>query len=99
VICSKSFISYINASSNDNVSIFDSILKTVLQKRDHPHHRVIDKECSHFLLLSFALTFRKGHRRLQSNGAERNVEFVLAPQHETSYDPETTTKEDFDYLK
>jgi len=24
------------------------------------------------------------------------VEFVLAPQHETSCDPETTTKEDFD---
>jgi len=27
------------------------------------------------------------------------VEFVLAPQHETSCDPETTTKEDFDYLR
>jgi len=27
------------------------------------------------------------------------VEFVLAPQHETSYHPETTTKEDFDYLR
>jgi len=27
------------------------------------------------------------------------VEFVLAPQHETSYDPETTTTEDFDYLR
>ena len=25
------------------------------------------------------------------------VEFVLAPQHETSCDPETTAKEDFDY--
>jgi len=25
------------------------------------------------------------------------VEFVLAPQHRTSCDPETTTKEDFDY--
>jgi len=25
------------------------------------------------------------------------VEFVLAPQHRTSGDPETTTKEDFDY--
>jgi len=23
----------------------------------------------------------------------------LAPQHETSYDPETTTKEDFDYWR
>jgi len=28
-----------------------------------------------------------------------SVEFVLAPQHETSYDPETPTKEDFDYLR
>jgi len=28
-----------------------------------------------------------------------SVEFVLAPQHETSYDTETTTKEDFDYLR
>jgi len=27
------------------------------------------------------------------------VEFVLAPQHETSCDPETTTKEDFDYWR
>jgi len=27
------------------------------------------------------------------------VEFVLAPQHETPCDPETTTKEDFDYLR
>jgi len=29
------------------------------------------------------------------------VEFVLAPQYETSYDPdpETKTKEDFDYLR
>ena len=26
-----------------------------------------------------------------------DVEFVLAPQHETSCDPETTAKEDFDY--
>jgi len=26
------------------------------------------------------------------------VEFVLPPQHETSYDPETTTKEDFTYI-
>jgi len=26
------------------------------------------------------------------------VEFVVSPQHETSYDPETTTKEDFDHL-
>jgi len=25
------------------------------------------------------------------------VEFVLAPQHRTSCDPEITTKEDFDY--
>jgi len=25
------------------------------------------------------------------------VEFVLAPQHETSCDPETSTKEAFDY--
>jgi len=30
---------------------------------------------------------------------ERNVEFVLAPQHQTSSDPETTTKEDFDYWR
>jgi len=30
---------------------------------------------------------------------ERNVEFVLAPQHETSCDPETTAKEDFDYWR
>jgi len=28
-----------------------------------------------------------------------SVEFVLDPQHETSCDPETTTKEDFDYLR
>jgi len=28
-----------------------------------------------------------------------SVEFVLAPQHGTSCDPKTTTKEDFDYLK
>jgi len=27
------------------------------------------------------------------------VEFVLAPQHETFCDPETTTKEDFDYWR
>ena len=27
------------------------------------------------------------------------VEFVLAPQHETSCDPETTAKEDFAYWK
>jgi len=27
------------------------------------------------------------------------VEFVLAPQHETSFDPETTAKEDFDYWR
>ena len=27
------------------------------------------------------------------------VEFVFAPQHETSCDPETTTKEDFDYRR
>jgi len=26
-----------------------------------------------------------------------SVEFVLAPQHRMSYDPEVTTKEDFDY--
>jgi len=26
-----------------------------------------------------------------------SVEFVLAPQHVTSYDPETTTKEDLYY--
>ena len=28
-----------------------------------------------------------------------SVEFVLAPQHETSCDPETTTKEDFNYWR
>ena len=28
-----------------------------------------------------------------------DVEFVLAPQHETSCDPETTAKEDFAYWK
>jgi len=27
----------------------------------------------------------------------KGVEFVLAPQHRTLYDPEITTKEDFDY--
>jgi len=27
------------------------------------------------------------------------VDFVLAPQHETYCDPETTTKEDFDYWR
>jgi len=27
------------------------------------------------------------------------VEFILAPQHKTSCNPEITTKEDFDYLK
>jgi len=27
------------------------------------------------------------------------VEFVFAPQHETSCDPETTTKEDFGYWR
>ena len=27
------------------------------------------------------------------------VEFALAPQHETSCDSETTTKEDFDYWR
>jgi len=42
-------------SSNNNDNIFESILKTVLQKRDHPHHRAIDKERSHSLFLSFAL--------------------------------------------
>jgi len=30
---------------------------------------------------------------------ERNAEFVLSPQHETSCDPETTTIEDFDYCE
>ena len=35
--------------------------------------------------------------RLQSNRVERNVEFVFSPQHETSSDPETTTKEDADH--
>jgi len=43
--------------------------------------------------------FHKDTRRLQSNRVERNVEFVLAPQHQTSSDPETTTKEDFDYWR
>jgi len=28
-----------------------------------------------------------------------SVEFVLAPQHETSCNPETTTKEDFEYWR
>ena len=28
-----------------------------------------------------------------------SVEFVLAHQHDTSCNPEITTKEDFDYLK
>jgi len=37
------------------------------------------------------------YRRFQPNGAERNVEFILAPQHRTSCDPEITTKEDIDY--
>jgi len=37
------------------------------------------------------------YQRFQPKGAERNVEFVLTPQHRTSYDPEITTKEDFDY--
>jgi len=30
---------------------------------------------------------------------ETGVEFVLAPLHRTSYDPEISTKEDFDKLK
>jgi len=34
----------------------------------------------------------KDTRRLQLNRVEMNVEFVLAPQHETSYDAEITTK-------
>jgi len=39
------------------------------------------------------------YRHFQPNGAERNVEFVLAPQHRTSYDPEITMNEDFDYWR
>jgi len=35
----------------------------------------------------------------QKTGYGIRVEFVLAPQHETSCDPETTTKEDFDYWR
>ena len=31
--------------------------------------------------------------------AATSVEFVLAPQHETSCDSEITTKEDFDYWR
>jgi len=36
------------------------------------------------------VTLRTGVRYIPT------VEFVLAPQHETSFDPETTRKEDFD---
>ena len=31
-------------------------------------------------------TFMERYRRFQPNGAERNVEFVFAPQHETTCD-------------
>ena len=34
-----------------------------------------------------------------NNRVERSVEFVLAPQHDTSCDSEITTKEDFDYWR
>jgi len=44
-------------------------------------------------------TLMERHRRFQLNGAERNVEFVVAPQHETSCDPEITTKEDADHRR
>jgi len=36
---------------------------------------------------------------VQGRNKVRCVEFVLAPQHETSCDPETTTKKDFDYWR
>jgi len=39
-----------------------------------------------------------GNRR-DKMALRTTVEFVLAHQHETSCNPETTTKEDFDYLE
>jgi len=70
-------------------------------ERDHPNHGIINEELSNSLSSSFTLCIQplwKRYQRFQSNRAERNVEFVLAPQHETSCDPETTTKEDFDQI-
>jgi len=42
---------------------------------------------------------QKGWWRLIQSFNKQSVEFVLAPQHETSCDPETTTKEHFDYWR
>ena len=69
-------------------------------ERDHLNKELINKHFSIFSASSFtlyALLFYIDTRRLQSNRVERNVEFIFSPQHETSCDPETTTKEDADH--
>jgi len=75
-------------------------VKNTLQKRNHLNQEFINKDLD-FSASSLTLCispFYKDTRHLQLNTVERNVEFVSVPQHETSYDPETTTKEDFNCL-
>ena len=45
------------------------------------------------------LAFIVENKRNDISSMVVTVEFILAPQHETSCDPETTTKEDFDYWR
>jgi len=66
-------------------------------ERDHLSKGLINEELSILSASSFTLCtlpFYEDARPLQSNRLQRNVEFVFSPQHETSCDPETTTKED-----
>jgi len=48
-----------------------------------------------FIYFMNSTLLKNDTRRLQFHIVERNVEFVLAPQHETSYDSEIPAKEDF----
>jgi len=71
-------------------------------ERDHLNKELINKHLSIFSASSFTLCtlfFYEDTRRLQSNRVERNAEFVFSPQHGTSCDPETTTKEDADHWR
>jgi len=82
------------------ISTLSSLFEEYPPQREHLNNGFIKEGLPIFSVSSFTSDiqlFHKDTRRLQSNGAERNVEFVLAPQHRTSGDPETTTKEDFDY--
>jgi len=82
------------------ISTLSSLFEDYPPQRGHLNNGFIKEELPTHSVSSFTSgiqLFHKDTRRLQSNGTERNVEFVLAPQHRTSGDPETTTKEDFDY--